>query len=219
MIARRSPIDLKAASSVVLADVLWVVIAIVLIGGFSSLMSEGGRWLFGLVSVVVAGFGVSQIFGIRRVQRANPKRLDTEVLIDADPDLVWSVLIDLPSYESWNPFVVQASGEVVEQARLDLRMSAPGGKAMNFSPKVTEVKESRTFEWFGQLGVGGLFDGRHRFDLGAVDGGTKLSHSESFSGFLVPFLTKTLDERTALGFDAMNQAIRRRVESMTQSED
>ena len=85
IIARRDPIDLKAASWVVLADGSWVMIAIVLIVGLPAAMSGGGRWLFGVVSVVVAGLGVGQMIGIRRLRQANPKQVDTEVYIDANP--------------------------------------------------------------------------------------------------------------------------------------
>lgn len=80
IIARRDPIDLKAASWVVLADGSWVMIAIVLIVGLPAAMSGGGRWLFGVVSVVVAGLGVGQMIGIRRLRQANPKQVDTEAM-------------------------------------------------------------------------------------------------------------------------------------------
>ena len=85
IVARRDPIDLKAASWVVLADGSWVMIAIVLIVGLPTAMSGGGRWLFGVVSVVVAGLGVGQMIGIRGLRQANSRQVDTEGYIDADP--------------------------------------------------------------------------------------------------------------------------------------
>ncbi len=141
------------------------------------------------------------------------KRLVTEVDIHADPRAVWNVLTDLASFHEWNPFIVEASGEITVAGRLELRMSPPGGRSMTFKPKVTEVAAARSLEWLGRLGVPGLFAGRHRFDLEPIDGGTRLIHSEEFTGILVPVFAKVLDERTKFGFEAMNAAMKERVEA------
>lgn len=137
----------------------------------------------------------------------------TETTINATPQAVWKVLADLDSYSEWNPFIVSASGVVAVGQRLTNRIQPPGGKGMTFKPTVTEVAEGRTFEWLGRLGLPGVFDGRHRFELTQTpDGLTHLAHSEQFSGVLVRLLRKSLDTQTRQGFDAMNQALKRRVE-------
>ena len=98
--------------------------------------------------------------------------------------------------------------------RLTNRLDPPGGKAMTFRPTVTEVREGEVFEWLGRLGVPGVFDGRHRFDLRATaDGGTHLEHSEQFRGVLVRFLRRSLDTNTTAGFEEMNTALKERAES------
>ena len=82
---------------------------------------------------------------------------------------------------------------------------------MSFRPRVTAVSRAAHFEWLGHLVVPGLFDGRHRFELVASDSGTRFVQSESFSGLLVRPLMRSLDGRTRAGFEAMNDALRRRV--------
>ncbi len=63
-------------------------------------------------------------------------------------------------------------------------------------------------------GAGGIFDGRHRFDLTrSNNGGTVLTQSEQFSGIMVRFMRKSLDSQTVAGFEAMNAALKTCVEA------
>lgn len=137
--------------------------------------------------------------------------LRTEIEIDATPAAVWAELTDLPAFAEWNPFITSAEGAPVVGERLRLRMEPPGGRAMTFRPAVTEVTPHRVLEWLGRLSVPGLFDGRHRFELAPTRTGTRLIHSEQFTGVLVPFLRRSLDRSTRAGFEAMNEALARRV--------
>jgi hypothetical protein len=136
-------------------------------------------------------------------------QLDTNIDIDAPPSTVWEILSDLNGYAEWNPFIVSSSGDVAVGEKLKNRMQPPGGKAMTFKPTVTEVDAGHGFEWLGRLGVPGIFDGRHRFELEATpNGGTRLIHSEQFSGVLVRFMRKSLDTQTLQGFQDMNVALK-----------
>lgn len=139
--------------------------------------------------------------------------LHTEIEINATPETVWAVLTDLPAYPDWNPFITSAEGELVAGARLVNRLEPPGGKPMTFKPTVTEVDEQRVVEWLGRLGVPGVFDGRHRFELVPTGDHTRVIHTEHFRGVLVPFLKKSLDTNAAAGFEAMNAALKDRAEA------
>lgn len=141
--------------------------------------------------------------------------LHTEIEIDAPPTRVWHILADLASYPDWNPFIVSSRGTVAAGERLINRLEPPGGKALTFKPTVTEVEEGRVFEWVGRLGLPGLFDGRHRFELVPYGNGTLLIQTENFTGMLVPFLKTSLDTSTRAGFHAMNAALKSRAESVT----
>lgn len=210
--ARRQSINLFEANLTVIADIFWVTggAVIILIPG---LLTTEGNLLLGAVSLVVGGFAVLQTIGIRRAGGIQPKRLVTEVEIDARPEDVWEVLVDLDAYDIWNPFIVEGAGKVEKGERLHLRMSPPGGNAMSFKPKVTVADQAARFEWLGHVVMPGLFDGRHRFELSANNGTTNLVHSEEFTGVLVPMLSKMLDEKTKSGFEAMNAAMKKRVEA------
>lgn len=139
--------------------------------------------------------------------------ISTEIEIHAPADRVWHVLTDFASYPSWNPFVTRISGTPAIGERLTVHLVPPGGRGMTFSPRVVELEPGKMFAWLGHLGIRGLFDGAHRFELVPLDGDrTRLVQSEQFSGLLVRLLKKTLDTSTRDGFVAMNEAVKRRAE-------
>lgn len=139
--------------------------------------------------------------------------LRTETEIDAPVEAVWKTLTDLVAYPDWNPFIVSAEGRAAVGERLTNRLQPPGGKAMTFTPTVTAFEPTVAFEWLGRLGLPGIFDGRHRFDLApSENGGTRFTQSEEFSGILVRFMRSSLDTKTVAGFEAMNAALKARVE-------
>ena len=142
------------------------------------------------------------------------RRIETEVDIAASPETVWEVLTDLDRYEEWNPFVTSSQGRVAVGETLRNRLEPPGGRTMTFAPRVTVADEPRVFEWLGKLGVSGVFDGRHRFELEPTQSGTRLVHSEEFGGIAVPFLMGAKTQaQTREGFVEMNDALRARCEA------
>jgi hypothetical protein len=143
--------------------------------------------------------------------------LRTEIDIDAPPEQVWPHLVDLGAYADWNPFITRAAGSAEEGHKLSLRMDPPGGRGITIRPHVTEVSKGATLEWLGHLGVPGVFDGRHRFELTATPSGTHLVQREIFGGLLVRPLRRSLDGNTRAGFEAMNAALRRRVTEATRA--
>jgi hypothetical protein len=140
------------------------------------------------------------------------KKLHTEVLIDASPERVWAVLTDFARYPEWNPFLVRAAGLPEAGQRLTVVLASPGGRRITMKPVLTEVATARVLEWWGQLGVRGIFDGRHRFELHPAGSSTRLVQSETFTGALVPLVSRSLDRGTAAGFALMNSALKDRAE-------
>jgi len=139
----------------------------------------------------------------------------THVEIAAQPGAVWRVLTDFDSHPKWNPFIRSISGELREGAKLNVHIAPPGAKGMTFRPTVIRVEPERHFRWLGRVGVPRLFDGEHYFILEPLPSGTvRLTHGETFRGVLVPILASML-KNTEAGFAAMNDALKREVESRT----
>jgi len=141
------------------------------------------------------------------------KEISTHIDIDAAPSDVWAVLTDLEGWSEWNPFIPKASGIVAVGERLQAELVPPGRKATTFKPTVTEANPNVTFEWLGRVGMPGVFDGRHRFDLEPIDGGTRFRQSERFTGVLSRPIIRMIRSATTEGFDVMNSALKERVES------
>ncbi len=136
------------------------------------------------------------------------RTIETEIVIQAPAERVWRILTDFPSHAAWDPFIASIEGEAAPGARLRVRFRAGG----RFRPRVTEVGDGRVLEWLGSLGVRGLFDGRHRFELHPDGGATRLVHRERFSGLLVPLLGRAL-AGAARGFAEFNRALKERAEA------
>jgi hypothetical protein len=141
------------------------------------------------------------------------RHIHTEILIQASPQRVWSVLTDFAAYPDWNPFIVSLAGKPEWGERLAVHIRTQDGKGHRFRPVVLQATAPTRLRWLGRVGVPGLFDGEHDFELQPEAGGTRLLQRESFQGFLVPLLWRTVGPATRAGFEAMNTALKARAEA------
>ena len=141
------------------------------------------------------------------------KQISTEIDIAAAPSVVWEILTELDEFKNWNPFVVEANGEVVAGEKLVVSIQPPGKRAQTFRPTVTVADEERKFEWLGKLGVSGVFDGRHQYVLEPTTEVTKFIQREEFTGVLAGLLIRMIGDATREGFEAMNHALKLRAEA------
>ena len=139
------------------------------------------------------------------------KQIETRIEIDAPPEEVWAVLMDFPSYATWNPMVVAIAGEPEVGSRLDIKVALKNGRRLTFRPTVVEYEAVRRFAWLGKVGVRGVFDGLHRFEVENGGATSTFIHSEEFRGLLPPLLGKLMRD-THDSIIAMNEALTREVE-------
>lgn len=140
--------------------------------------------------------------------------IETEIEIERSCEEVWRVFRSFDTYGEWNPFIQELGFEPGKSDRLNVLMHPPGGKPMWFKPQIKALEEGRRLVWLGHLLVPKVFDGEHYFELEPLgEDRCRFVQGERFTGVLVPFLRKMLDTQTRAGFDAMNQALKERVES------
>jgi hypothetical protein len=143
--------------------------------------------------------------------RAMGWEIRAQVDIEAPREAVWKVLMDFDSYPSWNPFIRRVEGRAEVGSKLTARLEPPTGRGMTFRPTVTTLRPGEAFGWLGRLGLPGVFDGAHRFDLEALDGSrTRFVQSERFDGILAGLLQRSIRDRTLAGFEEMNRALAQR---------
>jgi hypothetical protein len=141
------------------------------------------------------------------------REIAAAIIIAAPAAKVWSILIDLPAYASWNPFIVSAAGKPEPGRRLSIRAKPPGGTALRFRPLVIVAEPGREFRWRGKFILPGLFDGEHAFRIEPTTDGVRFVQTERFSGLLVPLAPASLFAQIQQGFEAMNRALRQRAEA------
>jgi hypothetical protein len=136
----------------------------------------------------------------------------SDIEIGATPEKIWALLTDFRSFPDWNPFVRSIEGEPRKGETLRVTIHPPGGSATTFKPKVLRADPGRELRWLGHLGIPGLFDGEHYFQVTETQPGRcRLVHGERFSGLLVPLFRAGLDGKTRAGFVAMNRAMKKRL--------
>jgi hypothetical protein len=141
------------------------------------------------------------------------RELRSEIEFDGTPEDVWDVLVDLPAYGEWNPFMREIEGEIRVGARLRARLVPIGERGFTMRPTVLVAELGRELRWLGRMVLPGIFDGEHVLEIQeAGPGRVRFLQHERFRGLLVPFLWKKLrDGGTAKGFAAMNEALAARV--------
>ena len=143
-------------------------------------------------------------------------QLRTSIDIDAPVDHVWQVFTRFEDYPQWNPFIRSIEGQVETGAKIKVRLAPPGGKGMTMRPKVVRFEAPTELRWLGRLGIPGLFDGEHFFQLEPLPGDrTRFVQGEIFGGILVPLLKKMIDGSTRDGFNSLNKALKETCERST----
>jgi hypothetical protein len=96
---------------------------------------------------------------------AMAKEIKTEILIQASPEKVWSILTNFENYPNWNPFIKSIKGEVKVGNKIMARIEPPEANGMTFTPKILTFETNKELMWLGHLLLEGLFDGEHKFEL------------------------------------------------------
>lgn len=144
------------------------------------------------------------------------KEIRTEIDIAAPAGRVWDTLTEFNTFPDWNPFIRRISGEAKVGAKLEVYLQPSGARGMTFRPTVTKAEPNRELRWLGRLGIPGLFDGEHIFEIESTDPTRiRFVQREEFRGLLVPLLARGLDRNTRRGFEEMNRALRDRVQGPT----
>ena len=135
--------------------------------------------------------------------------IKVETLIHAAPEKVWAVLTDFDSYPAWNPFIKSVQGKPEVGNKLTVTIMQSGDEGTTFKPKVLTAVPAKELSWLGRLLLPNIFDGAHKFELtDNRDGTTTFRQSEKFTGILVPFFKKQLENNTAKGFEGMNEKLK-----------
>ncbi len=127
-----------------------------------------------LLGVVIAALAV-----------AGCKSVDAQLTIPASPEEIWSILMDGENYGEWNPVLVKVEGEFREGARLTYQMMTESGEAAEVEARVVKLDPGRELNQAG--GYWGILTFDHHWILEPVEGGTRVTQHEDYTGIGVLF--------------------------------
>lgn len=153
-----------------------------------------------------AGFlfvlGVFYLFS----QAYNIHSITREIVINAPKDKVWEVVSDINGWEKITSAVNAASGEATVGSTLSVTMRGEkaGEDGPSFEPVVKDVESESHLRWEAKMGASIIFHNEKLLSLEEVDGRTRLTHIEYFSGMVVPLMLSSLDTGVPPILDEMN---------------
>ncbi len=119
------------------------------------------------------------------------KRFEVVTVIAAPRDRVWSLLTDADSYARWNPSVVSITGPIAKGETISLVSTLDPKRT--FKLHVTEMASPERMVWSDGMPLG-LFRGARTFLLEIVEGGTRFSMVEEYSGPLAGLITRMIPD-------------------------
>ena len=140
--------------------------------------------------------------------------LRSEIEIRAPVELVWEVLTNLRAYGEWNPFIVEAEGQMREGAVIGTTVNFPGNRERNFRRRVVKLTPMTELRWSWTALLRAMAYSEQFFQLRALsDDRVRLAVGENLAGLFMPRTQRDLS-RVSQGLTLMCQAIKRRAESL-----
>ncbi len=137
----------------------------------------------------------------------------SEILIEASPERVWEVLVDLPRYGDWNPFTVAVRSPLEVGTDVDMEVLL-NGRLHRQRETVRVVQPHRCLSWGMQLGPRWLLRAERQQTLASEgDSSTRYVTEDRIEGWLAPVVDVLYAETLQEGFAAMAAALKQRVES------
>lgn len=141
-------------------------------------------------------------------------QLRSEIEIAAACPLVWEVLTNFRAYSEWNPYIVEAEGELQVGAVIKTTVNFPGTRERTFKRRITTLVEGEELRWTWSSMMRAVAESEQYFKLQVVaDARMRLTIGENLSGLLAPREASQLSQ-ISQGLTLMTQAIKRRADSL-----
>lgn len=144
-------------------------------------------------------------------------KIHTDIVIDAPPDVVWSVLADTVNYGNWASFLVGIKGEIKDGSKItvDFKLDPSKEKLTTLDHTITVV-DGMKFYW-AERGPGGIRD-NHHFRIEPLDEGrTRFVQSDEIMGGVTFLMGGRLAKMYVDGYQAFNRGLKAEAERRAQS--
>jgi hypothetical protein len=126
--------------------------------------------------------------------------------IAAAPDVVWALLVDLPSWRVWNPTIVSVEGDLTPGGTV--RLVSTVNRERTFALRVTELVPPERMVWASGMPLG-LFRGVRTYSLAPAAGGagTDFAMTEVYKGALAGLIGRSIPD-LGPSFEAFADALK-----------
>jgi|SRR3984893_2269372 hypothetical protein len=120
------------------------------------------------------------------------KAFEATSLIDANPDAIWSILIDAPRLSEWDSGIERVEGRIAPGETIKVFSKVSPGRA--FPVKVTDFMPARSMRWSSGMPLG-LFKGVRTFTLSQINSNaTRFTMREEYTGPMLPLIWKSIPD-------------------------
>ena len=142
------------------------------------------------------------------------QEIKTEIEISAPPLKVWSIITDINRWQEWSPIINASSGVAEKGEKINITMCGKkeGQDGPKYNPTIIEIKKPNYFHWRAHMLASFIFTNDKIFEIEAIDGGTRLTHTETFKGVLAPIFCKQMEKGVPPMLNSMNKALKEQVE-------
>lgn len=152
---------------------------------------------------VLAGLLILFLIGKKSVQ--------AEVVINASPQKVWTVLTDFSEVKKWNDVLIPMQGTLEEGTTISYEFyQEKGGKATAMNAKVKQVDEHELIHQQG--GIPGVLTFNHRYIITPNGQETSVQILEKYRGVMVPFWNPNPVEKA---YERLLKSLKQKVENTT----
>ena len=142
------------------------------------------------------------------------KTIETDIIVDSNPDKIWGILTNFKEYELWNPFMTKVVGNAILGSRIEVNIKTISGKKRTYFPIITKCEINRELRWKGKSFLPGIFDGERIFVIEkSNDNRVSFLHKEVFKGLGVKLVGNKLDQDLRESFVRMNKSLKARAEN------
>ena len=143
--------------------------------------------------------------------------VESRIGIQAPAEVIWEIIRDLKSWETWNPVYTKAAGDIHIGSTLEMTLELPGQAAQQIKPVVLEWVPNEQLHWRLSF-LGGLVKTTRYIEIEELAPGSCIvSNGEFFAGLMGPTVVRRMGGSVRRGFIAMNEALKARAEAQWQA--
>lgn len=138
-----------------------------------------------------------------------------EVVIDATPEQVWAVLMDLDAYPLWNPFTIAMKSELKLGAVMDMKVAMQPWLVLDQAEHIRVLKPNYKVCWGIDTDTGEYSRGERCQWLEVIGPNqTRYITEDLIEGKVTPLVTQLFGASLKRGFSGVAQGLKQRVEAL-----